>query len=225
MELIGKMEKEDRDFEYDRLVNELRDFTTHRNNLLVFSFTVVLSVLGVVAANWGSVPAYLCLVPLFLTVPFAARVSYYRIAAAHRTAFLEVFYPERQRFTQGVRQVKEGEGATFRVVSFLVNTEMLVLSCVCVFFYVAMKASLGQTIVGSATDAAVLAFGGVMIAIAGVVTCRGYRYRALKDKFAEQWRKESLNESGCRGEGSELRGSAVPGRAARRSRVSDGGVR
>lgn len=76
--------------EYDKLIKRLEFFDTMRNNLLTFSFTSVLTVLGVaLAIDMDSLSAWICLIPFLLIIPFTARISYYRLASAHITSFLK----------------------------------------------------------------------------------------------------------------------------------------
>lgn len=82
------MEKEILDEEYSRLIKRLEFYDTTRNTLLAFSFTAVLTVLGVaIQVEMNTITALICLIPYFLIVPFAARISYYRISSAHISAF------------------------------------------------------------------------------------------------------------------------------------------
>ena len=70
--------------EYDKLIKRLEFYDSMRNNLLTFSFTAVLTVLGVaMTMNMDSNSSWMCLIPFFLIIPFAARIAYYRLASAH----------------------------------------------------------------------------------------------------------------------------------------------
>ncbi len=70
------------------------EITSLRNNLLTFAFTTVLAVIGIAFANLDKdIPPLLYLLPHFLIIPFAARITYYRMNHAHKNSFLEAFYP------------------------------------------------------------------------------------------------------------------------------------
>lgn len=123
--------------EYEKLVNRLESFDTMRNNLLTFSFTSVLAVFGVaLAMDMTAINAWICLIPFFLILPFTARISYYRLASAHITSFLKVFAEDRMQFEIGADTVKENKTKLYRLVSWLVDHEMVLLSIAtsCVFY-------------------------------------------------------------------------------------------
>ena len=77
------------DREYSKLIKRLEAINSTRNSLLTFSFTAVLTVLGIAIANdMDSISAWLCLIPFLLIIPFTARISYYRLASSHINSFL-----------------------------------------------------------------------------------------------------------------------------------------
>ena len=52
------------------------EITSLRNNLLTFAFTTVLAVIGIAFANLDKdIPPLLYLLPHFLIIPFAARIT------------------------------------------------------------------------------------------------------------------------------------------------------
>lgn len=78
------------DREYSKLIKRLEAINNTRNNLLTFLFTAVLTVLGIAIANdMDSISAWICLTPFLLIIPFAARISYYRLASTHINSFLK----------------------------------------------------------------------------------------------------------------------------------------
>lgn len=78
------------DREYSKLIKRLEAINSTRNSLLTFSFTAVLTVLGIaIADDMDSISAWLCLIPFLLIIPFTARISYYRLASAHINSFLK----------------------------------------------------------------------------------------------------------------------------------------
>lgn len=114
--------------EYDKLVKRLEFFDTMRNNLLTFSFTAVLTVLGAaLAMDMDSRSSWMCLVPFFLIIPFAARIAYYRLASAHINSFMRTFSQADMRFEIGAKDVPEGECKRYALIAWLVNHEMALL--------------------------------------------------------------------------------------------------
>ena len=114
--------------EYDKLIKRLEFFDTMRNNLLTFSFTSVLTVLGVaLAIDMDSLSAWICLIPFLLIIPFTARISYYRLASAHITSFLKKNGKMDMQFELGTNIVKEGICKHFALIAWLINHEMVLL--------------------------------------------------------------------------------------------------
>lgn len=121
--------KEVGDAEFSRLIRRLEFYDTTRNTLLAFSFTAVLTVLGVaVQVEMDTTTALICLIPYFLIVPFTARISYYRISSAHISAFLRIYVPNKMIFEEVTQVVKENHGKGFRFTAWLVNHEMVLLA-------------------------------------------------------------------------------------------------
>lgn len=117
--------------EYDKLIKRVEFFDTMRNSLLTFSFTSVLTVLGVtLAIDMNSVSAWICLIPFLLIIPFSARISYYRLASAHINSFLKNFDRLDMQFEVGANVVKEGICKHFKLIAWLVNHEMVLLSII-----------------------------------------------------------------------------------------------
>ncbi len=115
--------------EYNKLVNTLSSETAIKNTLLTFSFTAVLAILGVaLGTDTTKIHPLVFLVPFFLIIPFTARISYYRLASAHKNAFLKVFASERMLFAIGTETVPEKFGIAYRPIAWLVNHEMVLLA-------------------------------------------------------------------------------------------------
>ena len=116
--------------EYDKLIKRLEFFDTMRNNLLTFSFTAVLAILGVALTikDMNEMSSWLCLAPFCLIVPFAARISYYRLASAHINSFLRKFAGNDMKFEIGTLEVTENACKLYSLIAWLVNHEMVMLS-------------------------------------------------------------------------------------------------
>ena len=127
------------DIEYSKQVSRLEFHDTMRNNLLTFSFTAVLAILGIaLQMEMDVVSASISLLPFLLIIPFAARISYYRLSSAHIGAFLRVYARDRVRFEVGAKDVPEAVGMNknYWGIAFLVNHEMVLLGLACcVVFY------------------------------------------------------------------------------------------
>ena len=112
--------------EYNKLVKKIEFFETTRNSLLTFSFTAVLTVIGVaLAMDMNVISAWICLLPFFLIIPFAARISYYRLATAHIGAFLKCFAPQNMQFEIGADFVKEGNCRFYTLTAWVITHEMV----------------------------------------------------------------------------------------------------
>lgn len=115
--------------EYNKLIKRLEFFDTMRNNLLTFSFTAVLAVLGIaISKRMSDVNAWLCLIPFFLIIPFAARIAYYRLASVHITSFLKIFAAVDMKFETGTICVSESNCKGYNLIAWLTNHEMVLLS-------------------------------------------------------------------------------------------------
>ena len=127
------------DIEYSKLVSRIEFHDTMRNNLLTFSFTAVLAILGIaLQMEMDAASAWISLLPFLLIIPFAARISYYRLSSAHIGAFLRVYARDRVRFEVGAKDVPEaiGMNKNYSGIAFLVNHEMVLLGLACcIVFY------------------------------------------------------------------------------------------
>lgn len=126
-----KVSKKITDLEYEKLVKRLEFNDTMRNNLLTFSFTAVLTTLGVaLKIELDLISVWVCLLPYLLIIPFTARISYYRLSSAHIGAFLRIYARDKVLFETGAKEVDEqiGVGKIYDSIAFLVNHEMVLLA-------------------------------------------------------------------------------------------------
>lgn len=124
--------------EYDKLIKRVEFFDNTRNNLLTFSFTAVLTVLGVaMTINMDISSSWMCLIPFFLIIPFAARISYYRLASAHIGSFLRKYAQADMKFEAGADTVSENKCKRYNLIAWLVNHEMVLLGVAtsCTFYF------------------------------------------------------------------------------------------
>lgn len=118
------------DIEYQKLINRLEFHDSMRNNLLSFSFTAVLTTLGIaLQLEMNAISAWVCLLPYLLIIPFAARISYYRLSSAHISSFLRIYAKDRVQFEIHAENVKERYGIKkgYNQLAFWVNHEMFLL--------------------------------------------------------------------------------------------------
>jgi hypothetical protein len=116
------------DEEYTALIAKLDFNDNTRNNLLTFSFTAVLALLGVIFVSEEPITPAICLLPYMLILPFTARIVYYRISSAHIDSFLKCFDPNRSVFKWGSTEVREKHNRVYWIIAWFVNHEMVMLS-------------------------------------------------------------------------------------------------
>lgn len=118
------------DEEYKKLIEKLQFYNSTRNTLLAFSFTTVLAAMGIIIGTEDTTISYwACVIPYFLILPFAARIAYYRLSAAHILSFLKIFAKDRMTFENGAKKVPESSiGIPYRIIAWLVNHEMFFLA-------------------------------------------------------------------------------------------------
>lgn len=172
--------------EYDKLIKRLEFFDTMRNSLLTFSFTAVLTVLGVaMTMDMDFISSWICLLPFFLIIPFAARISYYRLASAHINSFLKKFAQADMKFEIGTNVVSEKRCKRYNLIAWLVNHEMVLLglatSCTFYFKYVnSIDAWVPWNYIGLIVPMA-------LIVVVYLVVNATYNYKKLMNDFSNDW--------------------------------------
>ena len=172
---------------YDKLIKKLEFFDVTRNNLLTFSFTSVLAVLGVALGieNMSYFSVWICLIPFFLIIPFAARISYYRLASSHINSFLKELNPTNMKFENGTNEVKENKCKHYNLIAWLVNHGMVFLGiATCFIFYFRY--------INIVEEWKFLNFIALIIplmftAFVYFISDATYSYSALMDKFINEW--------------------------------------
>lgn len=174
------------DEEYDKLVKRLEFFDTTRNKLLSFSFTAVLTALGVsLGVNFNIISVWICLMPFGLIIPFTGRISYYRIAHAHISTFLEQSAPEKMRFEAGTKIVPEDNAKNYRLIAWLINHEMLLLGITCDIIFIVKYINCIET--WYAWNFCLLIIPIVLTGIVYVIIDSTYDYKEVKKWFAPGW--------------------------------------
>lgn len=174
--------------EYNVLTNRLEFFDTMRNNLLTFSFTSVLTVLGIaLAMEMDIIMVWICLIPFLLIIPFTARISYYRLASAHINSFLKKFAQLDMQFSIGTNVVKENKCKHFNLIAWLINHEMVMLgvATACIFYvkYIFLIEKWTWKEYISLTVPIVLNL------IVYIISDSTYSYKKLMDDFYAEWNK------------------------------------
>lgn len=173
--------------EYNKLIQRLNFYDSKRNELLTFSFTSVLAILGVaLAMDMNSVNAWLCLIPFCLIIPFSARISYYRLASAHITSFLKTFAQDEMQFEIGANEVAENNCQFYRLIAWLINHEMVLLgiasSCVFTMKYVSGIEA------WSYFNYLSLIVPIVLPTFIFLISNTTYNYKTLLENFEQRWR-------------------------------------
>lgn len=182
------MENKIDNLEYDKLIKRLEFFDTMRNNLLTFSFTAVLTVLGIaLQMEMDSVSSWICLIPYFLIIPFSARISYYRVASAHINSFLRVFANERMQFEIGTKTVKEKNSVRFGMIAWLVNHEMVLLgtACSCLFYFKYIP----NIKTWALWEHISIFISALLILFVFIITDSSYNYERMITDYSEGWEK------------------------------------
>ena len=185
----GKMQEvQITDKEYDKLIKRIEFFDAMRNNLLTFSFTSVLTVLGVaLAIDMDSISAWICLMPFLLILPFTARISYYRLASAHINSFLRKFGQKDMQFELGANVVNDGKCTCYDLIAWLVNHEMVLLSIATSgIFYFKYIILIKEWKLGNYIS---LLIPLILICFDFIIANSTYNFKKLLDRFSAEWDK------------------------------------
>lgn len=174
--------------EYDRLIRRLEHYYSTRNTLLTFSFTAVLAALGVtLTAELDLIGSCICLVPFLLIIPFAARISYYRLAIAHMNSFLRTFSKANMQYEVGAGKVTENQIVSYRLVAWLINHEMFLLgiatSCVFYLKYIPLLQNI------NIWNGVILVIPVALNIVVFLISDATFSYTKLMIKFLKQWEK------------------------------------
>ena len=172
------------DKEYEKLIKRLEFYDTTRNNLLTFSFTAVLTILGAALLKTDVFSEWFCLIPFCLIIPFAARISYYRLASAQINSFLKQFSPERMQFEIGNDVVGENNCRFYRSIAWLVNHEMVLfgLATTMIFYFKVYSTNTGQCY-----NCLILSIPIILTVTAYLISNSTYSYEDLMKSFGEKW--------------------------------------
>ena len=183
------------DTEYSRLIARLDFHDTTRNSLLTFSFTTVITILGIaLPLNLDDISVILCLMPYLLIIPFSARIVYYRLSSAHIHSFLRVYAPDKTKFEHGAQIVPEGSGPTYRLIAFLVNHEMFILALATniVFYFKCFQC----VAVWNWFNYLLVVISLILLFIVYFITNSTFNFNKMTQKYINDWTKQrnDLNE-------------------------------
>lgn len=176
--------------EYEHLQNMLNYNLSTRNNLLTFSFTTVLTILGLAIgiedATFNNVSVILYIVPLCILIPFTARIVYYRILYAHIESFLMSYAPEKMQFRINSQKVPEENIKHYKIIAFLNNFETSILAVICmIVFYIKYCPGInGFDII----DACLLSVPVFLTAIIIAITLQGFNYKKHVKDYGKAWK-------------------------------------
>lgn len=174
------------DREYNLCIKIQERSTETRTNLLTFSFTTVLAILGLALTSNEDVHSITYLVPFCLIIPFQARISYYRLIHARVSAYIEIVSPKDAGFTIIGEKVQEKQTRFFAIIAALVNYEMFILSCatMCLFY---SKHSFPKLQDFSILDYLMFLLPIVLSILVFAIITYAYNYSKWKDIYRIKW--------------------------------------
>lgn len=191
MSSLGEEIKNISEREYMEISRRMDCIFNIRNNLLTFSFTAVLAILGVAyTGNTDNVPAVF-LLPYFLIIPFTARIVYYRNEEARLSVLLEK-YQGRKILTKYNAKVKEDIGKVYPIIAVLVNYEMFALSlaclmlCICKYPKTIREFRLGDLLYFMAAT--------ICTGLVFIIITSSFRFGKIKEEFEDRV-EEATEES------------------------------
>lgn len=175
--------------DYNYLLQKLQFNDNVRNQLLMFAFTAVLTILGVImGVDKASISPWMCLLPFCLIIPFAARISYYRIVSAHIEAYMTTFMPENVPYICGAGIVCENYGWIYNwLIRWLVNGEMLMLSLATDLALYYCIASTDVFVSNAKESVAQIAASCIATGIVCIISFSTMSYAKLLKHFKSQW--------------------------------------
>lgn len=179
------------ELEYKEVITRLQQIFAIRNNLLTFSFTAVLAILGLAFSGEADNVAAIYLLPYFLIVPFTGRIVYYRNEEARLYVLLESS-GRRQTIKNYNKLVKESRGRMYKLIALLVNYEMLFLSLACLMLCILKY----EKNISDFRIEDYIYFGVAIIATMTVfcIINWAYNFDKIRDYFEKKWVESKLDE-------------------------------
>lgn len=174
--------------EYEQLCEQMKCDTEIRNNLLTFSFTAVLTVIGIgFAMEPDEVNPIIFLLPFFIIIPFAGRMSYYRIWSAHIKAYLCVYAKELNTYTDNAKKVPIERGVIGKILAVLVNYEMFFLACATSLLFFSKYPVEFENF--SVKDWCICSIPVILTAIVFVLITTVFNYKNIRSDYEKEWGK------------------------------------
>ena len=184
--------------EYERIVKRLEFNITTRTNLLTLSFTTVFALLAIaLTAEPEKINSFIFIMPFFLIIPFAARITYYRITYARMYAFLMTFASDDMQFAIIGKQVPENHHPKFSIITFLNNYELFLLAFVntIIFYYKYIPThKFDLTSYETAINCFACAAPFVLTIFVAWIIHYGFAYNQWESRYQNKWKAESLNQ-------------------------------
>lgn len=183
----------DREYDYCHKMQERN--STIKTNLLTFSFTTVLVILGIAITSDESLHPVTYLIPYCLIIPFQARISYYRLIHARISAYMEIVCPSDVKLDIIGQYVPEKQtnfftiiAIFFTIIAILVNYEMFILSCgtACIFY---SKCSFPKLQDFSIIDYIMIILPILFSALVFAIITYAFDYGKWKKRYRSEWEK------------------------------------
>lgn len=191
------------DFEYDELIERLRDNHTRRNQAQLFAFTASFALLAVLVSpdeGISNSAGALYLLPYVALIPLSCKIAYSRICHARIDAYLSVAYPGRRVESDNERVVPDLDKRVIdRLITYGVNFEPLIIGLVSSALALSSVMKLGV----SPSSFAVVASAILFPLVVGAILHRGLDYSSTRASFVQKWKsaistdKEKDSEDAC----------------------------
>lgn len=180
-----------RENEYIHITNLITNLITTKNNLQIFSFTVIVTLIGIVCEFNKRINAFheafrivLLAFPLLLVIAFSSVISYYKIDESRKKSFLQAYFPEAAKY-----YAASNYNIRYKIIDALMNSMMFILSVVCTILLIAFA--------NFKTEHLLIAVP-ILIAVEIIEICiiiQGSRYGHTYSKFLRRWELSKLTNS------------------------------
>lgn len=130
--------------EFDILNRRMEKNLEMRHTYLMFAFTTSIAAIAALFVvgftdifTDTDIPAWICIVPFAVIIPFQARISYSRLSHAKMEAYMAVFYEGKFVFME--KQLDELYGVMGKFIAIISNYELTLLSIVIDILFVLIK--------------------------------------------------------------------------------------
>lgn len=177
-----------RENEYVHIANLITNLISTKNNLQVFSFTVIVTLIGIVCEFNGRINIFhgafriiLLAFPLLLVVAFSSVISYYKIDEARKKSFLQVYFSEAAKY-----YAASSYNIKYKMIDIIMNSMMFILSIVCSILLIAFANFKTKLLLITVPILIV-----IEIIEIGIIA-QGSRYSHTYSKFLKRWELSRL---------------------------------